>query len=118
MTQILTAETLDAYVLRATLAAEAIDVHTHILPPTHGALMLYGIDEHPELKTLVARKFGEPGDVQTACELVLDSSGLQRTKELATFHAQAAVDACCSLPASPYRDGLIQLCHVVLSRSS
>ena len=45
MAQILTPETLDAYVLRATLAAEAIDVHTHILPPTHGALMLYGIDE-------------------------------------------------------------------------
>ena len=57
------------------------------------APVLYGIDEHPELKTLVARKFGEDGDVQRACELVLDSQGLQRTKELATFHAQAAVDA-------------------------
>ena len=58
------------------------------------APVLYGIDEHPELKELVARKFGEPGDVQAACELVLDSKGLQRTKELASFHAQAAVDAC------------------------
>jgi len=82
------------------------------------APVLYGIDEHPELKTLVARKFGEDGDVQRACELVLDSRGLERTKELATFHAQAAVDACCSLPESEERDGLIQLCHVVLSRSS
>ena len=82
------------------------------------APVLYAIDEHPELKTLVARKFGEPGDVQAACELVLDSTGLQRTKELATFHAQAAVDACCSLPESAERQGLIQLCHVVLSRSS
>jgi len=82
------------------------------------APVLYGIDEHPELKTLVERKFGSPGDVQRACELVLDSRGLARTKELATFHAQAAVDACCSLPESPSRQGLIQLCHVVLSRSS
>lgn len=82
------------------------------------APVLYGIDEHPELKTLVARKFGEDGDVQRACELVLDSQGLQRTKELATFHAQAAVDACCSLPESNARAGLIRLCHVVLSRSS
>merc|ERR1719486_1247504 len=82
------------------------------------APVLYGIDEHPELKTLVERKFGEEGDVQLACELVLDSKGLQRTKQLATFHAQAAVDACCSLPASPQRNALIQLCHVVLSRSS
>jgi geranyl diphosphate synthase len=82
------------------------------------APVLYGMDEHPELKTLVARKFGEPGDVQNACELVLDSRGLERTKELATFHAQAAVDACCLLPESSARQGLIQLCHVVLSRSS
>lgn len=82
------------------------------------APVLYGVDEHPELKTLVSRKFEVEGDVQRACELVLDSQGLQRTKELATFHAQCAVDACCSLPASPERDGLIQLCHVVLSRSS
>ena len=57
MTQILTAETLDAYVLRATLAAEAIDVHTHILPPTHGALMLYGIDELLTYHYLVAELF-------------------------------------------------------------
>ena len=82
------------------------------------APVLYGIDEHPELKALVERKFGEPGDVEAACAYVLDSQGLQRTKELATFHAQAAVDACCSLPASAERDGLIRLCHVVLSRSS
>ena len=82
------------------------------------APVLYGVDEYPELKDLIARKFGEAGDVQRACELVLPSKGLQRTKELATFHAQAAVDACCSLPPSDARDGLIQLCHVVLSRSS
>ncbi|KOO27798.1 geranyl diphosphate synthase [Chrysochromulina tobinii] len=82
------------------------------------APVLYGIEEQPELKELVARKFGQPGDVHRACELVLASKGLQRTKELANFHAQAAVDACCSLPVSKQRDGLIQLCHVVLSRSS
>merc|ERR1719224_317980 len=57
------------------------------------APVLYGIDERPELKALVTRKFGEPGDVQRACELVLESNGLQRTKELAEFHAQAAIDA-------------------------
>ena len=82
------------------------------------APVLYAVDEQPELKTLVARKFEVDGDVQRACELVIDSQGLQRTKDLATYHAQCAVDACCSLPASTARDGLIQLCHVVLSRSS
>merc|ERR1719221_236612 len=82
------------------------------------APVLYAAESHPPLKALIQRKFGEPGDVQSACEMVLRSDGLQRTKGLASFHAQAAVDAVCSFPASEARDGLIRLCHVVLSRSS
>merc|ERR1719502_1224174 len=50
------------------------------------APVLYALDEFPELKPVVARKFSEPGDVQLACDLVHRSKGLQRTKELATFH--------------------------------
>mmetsp|Transcript_51619 Transcript_51619/g.112335 ORF Transcript_51619/g.112335 Transcript_51619/m.112335 type:complete len:410 (+) Transcript_51619:137-1366(+) len=82
------------------------------------APVLYAADEFPELKALIARKFGQEGDVQHACEIVLGSQGLRRTEELATHHAQAAVDACCSLPDSPSRQGLVNLCHKVLSRSS
>merc|ERR1712228_946174 len=70
------------------------------------APVLYAAEEHPELKALISRKFSHEGDVNIACEIVLRSQGLQKTKELASFHAQAAVD------------GLIRLCHVVLSRSS
>jgi len=82
------------------------------------APVLYAAEEFPELKELIARKFGADGDVQRACELVLSGDGLPRTKQLAMFHAQAAVDACCSMPESEARDGLIRLCHIVLSRSS
>lgn len=82
------------------------------------APVLYAAEEFPQLKELIQRKFSNKGDVETACELVMKSEGLPKTKELATFHAQAAVDACCSLPNSEARDGLIRLCHVVLSRSS
>jgi len=82
------------------------------------APVLYAAERHPELKVLIQRKFSEPGDVQTACDIVLRSDGLERTKDLAGFHAQAAVDACCSLPKSGPRDGLVNLCHKVLSRSS
>ena len=82
------------------------------------APVLYAVDEKPELKEIITRKFGGEGDVLRAFNLVLDSEGLPRTKQLATFHAQAAVDACCSLPESECRDGLIRLCHIVLSRSS
>jgi len=82
------------------------------------APVLYAVDEKPELKEIISRKFGGDGDVMRAFNLVLDSEGLPRTKQLATFHAQAAVDACCSMPPSECRDGLIRLCHIVLARSS
>ena len=36
---------LNAVVLRHVETVEAIDVHTHLLPPTHGDLLLFGIDE-------------------------------------------------------------------------
>jgi hypothetical protein len=35
---------LNAVVAREVSAVEVIDVHTHLLPPTHGQLMLYGVD--------------------------------------------------------------------------
>ncbi len=50
--------------------------------------MLYAAEEFPQLKEMIERKFGTPGDVATACELVMRSRGLQRTKDLAAFHAQ------------------------------
>jgi hypothetical protein len=28
---------------------EVVDLHTHLFPPTHGALMLWGIDDLREL---------------------------------------------------------------------
>mmetsp|Transcript_481 Transcript_481/g.1423 ORF Transcript_481/g.1423 Transcript_481/m.1423 type:complete len:434 (-) Transcript_481:22-1323(-) len=82
------------------------------------APVLYAAEEYPELKQLILRKFEAAGDVEAACGVVMKSAGLRRTKELAAFHAQAAVDACCTLPPCEERDGLVRLCHVVLSRSS
>ena len=38
---------------------------------------------------------GSTKHLQRACTLVLDSQGLERTKDLAAFHAQAAADAAC-----------------------
>ncbi|KAL3923926.1 MAG: hypothetical protein SGILL_001360 [Bacillariaceae sp.] len=53
---------LDLNSIRATIfaevaAAEVIDLHTHILPPTHGALCLWGIDELLTYHYLVAEYF-------------------------------------------------------------
>jgi len=82
------------------------------------APVLYAIGDEPELRVLVERKFEKKGDVEKACKMVERSQGLQKTRELAIYHAQAAVDACCSLPPSKERDGMIHLCHLVISRKS
>lgn len=44
-------------VSREVSAVEAIDVHTHILPPNHGQLMLFGIDALLTYHYLVAETF-------------------------------------------------------------
>lgn len=40
--------------------------------------------QFPELNAMIARRFQQPGDVETAFRLILRSDGLQRTKDLAT----------------------------------
>ena len=50
------------------------------------APVLYGIADEPDLRELVERKFSKKGDVAAAYALVMKSNGLQKTKELATFH--------------------------------
>jgi hypothetical protein len=48
---------LDLWVAHCVEHVEAIDVHTHLLPPTHGNLLLYGIDELLCYHYLVAELF-------------------------------------------------------------
>lgn len=54
---LVTPSTVDATVARYVDAVEAIDVHTHLLPPTHGSLLAYGIDELLTYHYLVAETF-------------------------------------------------------------
>ena len=56
-TQALEPSAVDDMVVRHVCEVEAIDVHTHLLPPTHGALLLYGIDELMTYHYLVAECF-------------------------------------------------------------
>jgi len=37
--------TATAVVISEVASAQVIDLHTHLLPPSHGALCLWGIDE-------------------------------------------------------------------------
>lgn len=55
--------------------------------------VLYAIEEYPELAVMVKREFKRDGDVAQAVEWVMQSQGIQKTKELAAQHCHAAVQA-------------------------
>ena len=54
--------------------------------------------------------------VLQACEHVQASNGMQRTRELATGHAQAALDALTVLHPSAERDALAAIAFRVVNR--
>ena len=64
----------------------------------------------------VARSPYVPSRVLQACEHVQASNGMQRTRELATGHAQAALDALTVLHPSPERDALAAIAFRVVNR--
>ncbi len=50
-------EDLDRVVSEAVNAVQVVDVHTHIFPPSHGKLMLWGIDDLLTYHYLIAGHF-------------------------------------------------------------
>lgn len=78
---------------------------------------LYALEEKPYLEVLIEREFAQEGDLEQALALIEDSQGLERSRELASHHAQLAVQHIGILPASESRQALIQLADYVLSRS-
>lgn len=73
-------------------------------------------EQFPELNPLIMRRFQEPGDAELAFNLVLQSDGLQRTKDLATHYCQDAITQLGELSASPYKQALMTLAHQMLHR--
>jgi all-trans-nonaprenyl-diphosphate synthase len=80
------------------------------------APVLYAMDEQPYLKTLIEREFSEEGDLAQALAIIESSQGIAKSRELAQFHAKAAIEFVEMLPASESRDALKNLCDFVLSR--
>jgi hexaprenyl-diphosphate synthase len=77
---------------------------------------LYAVEQYPELKTMVQRQFSQEGDVARAQELVQNSEGLSRTKQLAMHHCKLALDAISVFSDSPAKQALMDLTEVVISR--
>lgn len=80
------------------------------------APVLYAMEEKPYIETLVEREFAQEGDLEQALALVLDSDGIQRSRDLAAQHVQTAVQHLECLPSSESRQALINLGDYVLRR--
>lgn len=65
---------------------------------------------------MIQRRFNQPGDVETAFDLVHRSDGLQRTKELASQYCDVAVNQLAQLSPSSYQQVLYTLTHELLNR--
>ena len=80
------------------------------------APVLFATKQHPELNHLIARRFGEQGDVEKAFELVMSSDGLEETKELAGKYCHDASSALDTITDSKSKSALLGLCDKVLNR--
>ena len=69
------------------------------------APVLFAAEQHPELIEMIQRKFKGDGDVARANDLVLNSRGIDRTRNMADEHCKLAADTV----------GWLQLQCVVLS---
>ncbi|CAB9521241.1 Solanesyl diphosphate synthase 3, chloroplastic/mitochondrial [Seminavis robusta] len=81
------------------------------------APVLFASEQFPDLEPLIERKFRNEGDVELALDLVHQSNGIERTKELARVHSELAVEALLELGDGVHRDALINLTHKVVSRT-
>ncbi|MGK7940192.1 MAG: solanesyl diphosphate synthase [Crocosphaera sp.] len=77
---------------------------------------LFALEETPYLETLIERKFSEEGDIEKALSMINESQGIERSQELASYHAQLALKQLDCLKASQYCQSLTDLVDYVLSR--
>lgn len=80
------------------------------------APVLFALEEKPYLEVLIEREFAQSEDLDQAIELIKDSQGIQRARELAGHHAKVAVEHLQDISPSDSRQALINMANYVLSR--
>ncbi|MEL6495271.1 MAG: solanesyl diphosphate synthase, partial [Cyanobacteria bacterium J06623_7] len=80
------------------------------------APVLYALEQEPFLEVLIEREFSQEEDLAKALELVDRSSGIERSRELASNHARQAAENLSCLPPSSSKDALLELTDYVVSR--
>lgn len=77
---------------------------------------LFALEENPYLEVLIEREFEQAGDIEKALNLVLESRGIQRSRELAAHYAQLALEHLTCLSPSPSAQALADIADYILSR--
>lgn len=80
------------------------------------APVLYALEEKAYLEVLIDREFAQPDDISQAIALVMESKGIERSRELAAYHARLAVENLTLLKPSESSQALFDLADYVLSR--
>lgn len=80
------------------------------------APVLYTMEEHPYLSTLIEREFSEAQDLSQAMDLIRHSGGLERSQTLAEHHVHCAIACLQHLPVSEPRQSLQDIADYVLRR--
>lgn len=77
---------------------------------------LFALEETPYLETLIEREFSQDGDSEKALSIVMESQGIERSRELAAYQAQLARKHLDCLTPSDASQSLTDLIDYVLSR--
>lgn len=80
--------------------------------------VLYAAERYPVLHDMIARRFAQEGDVETALSLVRESDAIASARGLAVECAAHAVASADELPESEARSAMITLVDRVLNRST
>ena len=80
------------------------------------APVLYALEEKTYLAGLIEREFSEEGDFEQAIDLVHNSRGIERSRELAAQHVENAIACLQDLPDSEAHRALVELAHYNLRR--
>ena len=80
------------------------------------APVLFAMEENPDLITLIDREFKKEGDIEQALQMVRETQGIDRARDLAAYHAKLAVKQLECLKPSRASRSLFELADYVLSR--
>ena len=82
------------------------------------APLLFAISECPKLQEIVERDFEEQGDIEQAINLVKNTNGIKKAKDLAIEHAQASIQYIKNCSQNPAIDDLKALSYQIIYRLS